>query len=1439
MKKLRRKLEDCTNQTGRGVGEEAATFEIVRPPENNYFQVEVKQSKSFKQSHAAREITYKARLKNPAADTPLNDLLPQLHYLFDTILAETRKSYGDAGVMRIYITHPQLESAIIIPPTYLGDLNSEAILRKIDNVLYSAGSIPADDEIEINAAVVEFLSGSARLPILDVQSDVINKRAIVAIRNKDNTCLPRAVMVGFTHLLSKVYEDKVTEGLYNRIRDHRCKFQRDEAIRLMTEVGIPVNKAGTIEDIYKYEDHLKTAIVVISARAGNRKVYPGSDKYLNKIFLYHYGEPGHGHFDTIVKVNALLNKSYYCDVCDKGFQNRNGHTCANWCNVCGRDNCPKEGDWGICPDCNKPVRSRECFREHKKQKRGNGRMKYVRYPSMCEQYWDCRQCGASMKRIDQPTHECGEITCYNCSKSYMLYEQHLCYMRNFASDLQPEKFIFYDFECTQENGKHEPNFVVAQSICSRCEDKPVTLTAICYTCGSRCEFCDQFNEQEKEWEKYPCKGCGKRQVIFKGTDTKNLFCKWLISNQHREVTAIAHNARGYDSYFIYDYLIANSHTPEPIIFSGSKIMYMKVPTGGINIRLLDSLNFLPMPLAQLPKSFGLKELKKGFFPHFYNTTEHQNDILINLPDVKYYDPDSMGKERREEFFQWYEEHKDDVFGFQEEMEQYCVSDVDILLKACWKFRQLLKSETGRKTEIQDLQNLMTVTMYEHAVDCYAFLTIASVCMGIFRGKFLTETWTVLLQEKSIMGCTHGANCQCEWLEGRVVNSSTPLEVLWNGKWEPRSKFTVLKEEFVSSPIGLVPIHGYGCKDTHSKESIEWLSVLEMEYAKTGKLVEIQHARSAQGEKVIQCQGLNKLVYYKVDGYFELEGKKYVCEYNGCNFHGCKTCFPHSRDSHMNNRVSMEERWKNTKIKERRLTQMGYIVLSKWSCEFAQDKKKEEIRTLVQSLKIQDPINLRDGYFGGRTNGIVLYKKFGTGEKGRYVDFTSLYPYILKYKRFPVGHPVRVTNNFESLMLTPCEGGCFYFPCDKLHWELPYFGVMKVTVLPPTDLLHPVLPIKCNGKLKFPLCYKCACNESQVMCQCLDSERMFTHTYCTPELEVALNKGYIIVQIHEVLHWPETEMYNPQTKQGGLFTEYINTFLRLKQEASGYPPHIASEIEKDNYIQEYLDHEGILLDKESIVKNPGLRSLSKLALNSFYGKFGQRTNMKKTMFIKDIQTLMNTLTDPSKVLVDFHIMNDDVIQVVYKNGEDFEIQSINTNVTIAAFCTSWARLKLWSVMNRLGDRVLYHDTDSIIFSVREGEYSPPLGPYLGQLTDELTCKELGCSVENCEGHWIDEFVSCGPKNYSFKVNTGEVICKVRGFSLNYRSSLILNFESMKEALFGWKMNKPKEMVLVKTEICRSKNDRQVFSKEIPKHYGVVYDKRFVNPDFTTVPFGYRK
>ena len=134
-------------------------------------------------------------------------------------------------------------------------------------------------------------------------------------------------------------------------------------------------------------------------------------------------------------------------------------------------------------------------------------------------------------------------------------------------------------------------------------------------------------------------------------------------------------------------------------------------------------------------------------------------------------------------------------------------------------------------------------------------------------------------------------------------------------------------------------------------------------------------------------------------------------------------------------------------------------------------------------------------------------------------------------------------------------------------------------------------------------------------------------------------GYIIEEIYEVLHWPDTSLHDKTIPNSGLFTKYVNTFLKLKQQSSGFPSNISGEEEKNQYIRMYYENEGILLNKELIKKNPGIRSISKLALNSFYGKFGQKSNMKKSEFIDNIGHFFKRVTDHSKNLLDFHIMNE--------------------------------------------------------------------------------------------------------------------------------------------------------------------------------------------------------
>ena len=79
---------------------------------------------------------------------------------------------------------------------------------------------------------------------------------------------------------------------------------------------------------------------------------------------------------------------------------------------------------------------------------------------------------------------------------------------------------------------------------------------------------------------------------------------------------------------------------------------------------------------------------------------------------------------------------------------------------------------------------------------------------------------------------------------------------------------------------------------------------------------------------------------------------------------------------------------------------------------------------------------------------------------------------------------------------------------------------------------------------------------------------------------SVKKDYRLLQIHEVWHFPQ--------KSGMLFKEYIDTFAKIKLEASGYPKNCVTDKQKQAYLDDILEHQGIQVDPAKIVYNPGLR-----------------------------------------------------------------------------------------------------------------------------------------------------------------------------------------------------------------------------------------------------------
>ena len=346
-----------------------------------------------------------------------------------------------------------------------------------------------------------------------------------------------------------------------------------------------------------------------------------------------------------------------------------------------------------------------------------------------------------------------------------------------------------------------------------------------------------------------------------------------------------------------------------------------------------------------------------------------------------------------------------------------------------------------------------------------------------------------------------------------------------------------------------------------------------------------------------------------------------------------------------------------------------------------------------------------------------------------------------------------------------------------------------------------------------------------MCTHSSEQRTLQGTWCTPELVKAVEMGYEVVKIHEVWHFPDEQ------RKTGLFSSYVNTWLKIKQESGGWPAWVSTEEDKDRYIRDYEAKEGIKMDPTMIAKNPGRKATAKLMLNSFWGKFGERMNKPKTEQITEPHHLFQLVSDPLLRIQCVRIHNEDVLEVVYTSSAEDAPRGFKTNIFVAAFTTSQARLKIYESLEKVDKQVLYYDTDSVVYKWRPGLPEIELGDYLGDMTNELD-----------DGDHIVEFVSGGAKNYGYMTKNGKVCCKVRGFTLNVRGLKQLNYDVMRQNILE-EIRHPLDDrrntdVLNPYHFTREPATKRLKTVPRIKKYGLVFDKRVVDPTtFSSFPYGY--
>ena len=584
-------------------------------------------------------------------------------------------------------------------------------------------------------------------------------------------------------------------------------------------------------------------------------------------------------------------------------------------------------------------------------------------------------------------------------------------------------------------------------------------------------------------------------------------------------------------------------------------------------------------------------------------------------------------------------------------------------------------------------------------------------------------------------------------------------------------------------IGITPQDGYLGSGNWSAAGKAWLDLVEKE----------------KGVMLAREQRIGK---YTADGFYE----NTVYEYLGCYAHGCPSCYPDPDEVVMGGQKANEA---NAKVAEKMAfySRKGLNVVAVWGCDQSFTKNPYFKMRKQFWLDVKGHEGPRSALAGGRTENFKLMHKCEAGESLKYLDVVSMYPYVLKTRSFPVGHAEAISEVID------------YEPGK-------YFGFVFAKVVPPKDLLIPVLPYHSGGKLLFPLCRTCSEEQKQESCTHSEDKRALESLFVSAELDLALKFGYKLLEVKYVLHYKD--------RSDGMFAGYVDAWLKIKLEKSGWPDGCDSAEKKEEYVKQTERQEGIRIDAAAVEKNPGLRMIAKLMLNSLWGRLAMKGNMWQSKVVSSYQDMMTIVADEKKEVMPVVILpGERSVLVTWRFREEADARQGKTSPAIAAFVTAYGRMKLYELMAEVessrSGRCCYADTDSVIFVHEEGKDPEiPIGSLLGELTDEAA------------GQRIVRGVFAGPKSYCYvtedKDGNEKNVIKAKGVTLNADAKVILTAEVMEELVESFAAGNKKQVMVPQQQFYADRRTQDMRSRRFVKMFQVTSTKRRVMGT-ATVPYGW--
>ena len=529
------------------------------------------------------------------------------------------------------LQHAYQSSRVRVRDWKEGTEPAQVMLEQMSKILNSNENFAIDDSFHIEVSHIRDSgvgSGSRgqRPGTQPIQQFLRHKKSVVQILNRDKLCCARALVT------AKAYRDWGARHWQYRNLSQGRPIQETAARALHRKARVPEGPCG-LGELNLFQIVLADyQIVVVSADHGYQIIFKGPPQPEKKLLCLIKVQD---HYHVCHSLAGFFGKVYFCLECEKSFSNDDlqHHRCSGRkCSSCHQTGCldyrAAHGPASVpCNDCHRLFFGAECLQNHQTHTSA-GRVAAVPQTTVCSTHKRCPDCQTLCQGPQTiQRHKCGHGKCPSC-KEYVPTDTHQCYIQpivdsvpqsgtdrivgplsrhrrgaaaglatleaNVASSPDPDEagpdeaeeegteplphplFLYFDIEAQQDTGLHKANLLCAESSESH------------------------------------------EQFTFTSESCIETFLDWAQSltrtnNPHvkRKVICLAHNFKGYDSYFILEQCYQQYVKPEQLV-NGATILSLSLA----GLRFLDSLSFLPMPLP-VSQSLWITRTEKGVFSPFF------------------------------------------------------------------------------------------------------------------------------------------------------------------------------------------------------------------------------------------------------------------------------------------------------------------------------------------------------------------------------------------------------------------------------------------------------------------------------------------------------------------------------------------------------------------------------------------------------------------------------------------------------------------------------------------------------------------------------------------------------------------------------------------------------------------------------------------------------